>query len=164
MLNFAARVISGRRKYDRVSDVLRGLEWLTAHNLHVFHTLTLVKRILTADQPETFSASLVQRRNVHRRVTRQNELLDLPTIRSESGRRRFLYSAVTAFNGLPQHIRDLNPRLFKRELRSYILQQQATVSSAGSWRPVCGIVCLDECLWVSKWPKDLLCILTLTLE
>ena len=68
VLNFAARVISGRRKYDRVNYVLRELEWLTAHNLHVFHTLTL-KRILTTAQPDTFSTSLVQRRNVHRRVT-----------------------------------------------------------------------------------------------
>ena len=43
VLNFAARVISGRRKFDHVSDVLHELQWLTARNLHVFHTLTLLK-------------------------------------------------------------------------------------------------------------------------
>ena len=36
VLNFAARVISRRRKFDRVSDVLLDLQWLTARNLHVF--------------------------------------------------------------------------------------------------------------------------------
>ena len=132
VLNFAARVISGRRKFDHVSDVLRELEWFTAHNLHVFHSLTLLKRILFTAQPESLSASLVQRRHVHRRSTRQDDMLHVPAIRTESGQRRFLYSAVTAFNGLPQHIRDLNPRLFKRELRRHMLQQQTGASGTGS--------------------------------
>ena len=34
LLNFGARVISGRRKYDHISDVLKDLEWLTAANLY----------------------------------------------------------------------------------------------------------------------------------
>ena len=132
VLNFVARVISGRRKFDRVSEVLRELEWLSAHNLHVFHALTLLKRILSSAQPETLSASLVQRRHVRQRTTRQDDMLNVPTIRSESGRRRFLYSAVTAFNDLPQTIRDENPRLYKRELRSYLLQRQLAASGIGS--------------------------------
>ena len=55
VLNFAARVVSGRRKFDHVSDVLRDLEWFTAHNLHVFHVLTLLKRTLVTSQPESLS-------------------------------------------------------------------------------------------------------------
>ena len=39
-------MVSGRRKFDHISDVLRDLEWLTARNLHVFHALTLLKRML----------------------------------------------------------------------------------------------------------------------
>ena len=33
LLNFCARVISGRRKYDHISYVLRELGWLTASNM-----------------------------------------------------------------------------------------------------------------------------------
>ena len=124
VLNFAARVISGRRKFDHISDVLRDLQWLTAHNMYQYHALTLLKRMLTLSQPESLSASLVQRRHVRQRTTRQDDLLHVPAIRTESGRRRFLYSTVTAFNVLPQNIRDMNMRQFKRELRRYLLQQQ----------------------------------------
>ena len=124
LLNFAARVVSGRRKFDHISDVLRDLEWLTAHNLHVFHALTLLKRMLFTSQPESLAVNLVQRRYVHQRTTRQDDMLHVPAIRSESGRRRFLHSAVTAFNALPPDIRDLNPRQFKNQLRSYMLEQQ----------------------------------------
>ena len=124
MLNFAARVISGRRKFDHISDVLRDLEWLTARNLYGFHALTLLKRILVTAQPESLSVHLVQRRHVHQRSTRQDDMLHVPEIRSESGRRRFLYSTVTAFNALPQNILDMNLRQFKKELRNHLLQQQ----------------------------------------
>ena len=124
VLNFAARVVSGRRKFDHISDVLRDLEWFTAHNMYVYHALTLLKRILDTAQPESLAASLVQRRHVHQRTTRQDDMFHVPSIRSESGRRRFLYSTVTAFNDLPQTTRDLNLRQFKRELRSHILEQQ----------------------------------------
>ena len=34
LLNFCARVISGHRKYDHISDVLRELGWLTASNMY----------------------------------------------------------------------------------------------------------------------------------
>ena len=34
LLNFGARVISGRRKYDHISDVLRELNWLSADNMY----------------------------------------------------------------------------------------------------------------------------------
>ena len=126
VLNFAARVISGRRKFDHISDVLRDLKWLNAHNLYLYHALTLLKRILTTSMPESLSNRLVQRRHVHQRTTRQGDMLNVPGIRSESGRRRFLYSTVTAFNALPLDIRDMNLRRFKAELRRYMLEQQIT--------------------------------------
>ena len=125
VLNFAARVVSGRRKFDHISDVLSDMQWFTAHNLHLYHALTLLKRVLVTSQPETLSASLVQRRYLRGRTTRQDDMLHVPFIRSESGRRRFLYSAVTAFNDLPENIRDLNMRQFKREVKRHLLAHQA---------------------------------------
>ena len=124
VLNFAARVVSGRRKFDHISDVLRDLEWFTAHNLYVYHALTLLKRVLSTSMPDSLSGRLMRRRHVHQRSTRQDDMLDVPGIRSESGRRRFLYSTVTAFNSLPPDIRELNLRQFKTELRKHILERQ----------------------------------------
>ena len=124
LLNYGARVISGRRKFDHISDVLKDLEWLTAKNRHQYHSLTLLKRILANGQPETLYDSLVTRGDVHGRVTRQADQLARPTIHTESGSRRFLYSAVTAYNALPQALREMGPRLFPRNLRKHLLERQ----------------------------------------
>ena len=43
---------------------------------------------------------------------------------TESGRRRFLYSAVTEYNGLPQELRDLGPRQFRTQCRAHLLRVQ----------------------------------------
>ena len=124
LLNFAARVISGRRKYDHISDVLRELNWLTAENMYTYHGLTLLNRIRCTSEPESIAGGLITRHDVHNRCTRQSDQLVTPRIRSDSGRRRFLYSIVTTFNGLPAAMRDLQPSLFKSEVRSWILRSQ----------------------------------------
>ena len=36
VVNFCARVLSERRKYDHISDVLSQLGWLSAHNLSMY--------------------------------------------------------------------------------------------------------------------------------
>ena len=46
LLNFCARVISGRRKFEHISDVLRQLGWLTAVQLVDYHRLCLVRSVL----------------------------------------------------------------------------------------------------------------------
>ena len=125
LLNFSARVISGRRKFDHVSDVLRDLGWLSARNMYLYHVLTLLKRMLVTAQPESIASRIVHRRDVHQRATRQIDMLHVPRIKSESGRRRFLFTAVTAFNSLPPAMCDLNLRAFKAELRRHLLRQQA---------------------------------------
>ena len=124
LLNFGARVISGRRKFDHISGVLQQLEWLTAQNMYEYHSLTLLKRMLVTSQPESLHDCIMSRRDIHHRDTRQADQLHTPAIHSESGRRRLLYSAVTAYNELPEAIRELSPPQFKTALRKHLLQTQ----------------------------------------
>ena len=124
LLNFCARVISGRRKFDHISDVLRDLKWLSAQNLHVYHSLMLLRRILTAGQPEALYSQIVTRREVHMRETRQAQQLHTPPIRSESGRRRFMYSSARAFNALPSYLQKKDYACFRSELRQHLLETQ----------------------------------------
>lgn len=121
LLNFGARVISGRRKFDHVSDVLRDLHWLSAQNLYRYHSMTLLKRIIATGEPEALHSRIVLCGDVHGRETRQGCQFQTPSIRTESDRRRFLYSAVRDFNALPPAIRGLDPMMFKSELRQYLL-------------------------------------------
>ena len=128
LLNFAARVISGRRKFDHISDVLRNLNWLSSDGLYQYHALTLLHRILSSNMPESLAACLTTRRDIHQHCTRQSEQLVTPRIRTEAGRRRFLYSAVNTYNGLPVDLRALAPGRFKPAVRTYLLESQNGVT------------------------------------
>ena len=57
LLNFSARVISGRRKYDHVRDVLRDLQWLDARQLVRYHRMCMVHATLTSGTPEEIAVT-----------------------------------------------------------------------------------------------------------
>ena len=46
IINYGAKVIFGRKKYDHVSDLLRKLRWLSAENLASYHALCAVQKVL----------------------------------------------------------------------------------------------------------------------
>ena len=45
IINYAAKVIFGRKKYDHVSDLLHQLRWLSAENLATYHSLCLLHKV-----------------------------------------------------------------------------------------------------------------------
>ena len=125
VLNFAARVISGRRKFSHISDVLRDLNWLTPQNMYLYHGLTLLKRVLVTTEPDVLAHDLTTTRfDIHHRITRQSDQIVTPPIRSESGRRRFRHSIVCAYNDLPAEVRALNRVQFKTTVRNHLLAKQ----------------------------------------
>ena len=83
----------------------------------------LLKKMLVTGQPESVYDRIAYRGSIHGRSTRQAGMIDTPMIRTETGRRRFLYSAVTMFNALPAALRDLSLFRFKREYRALLLSR-----------------------------------------
>ena len=67
--------------------------------------------------PQDIAAQLATVGQGRERSTRQDADLALPRIRSESGRKRFLYRAVSAFNSLPVAVREQPPGAFKRNVK-----------------------------------------------
>ena len=121
LLNFCARVVSGRRKRDHVRDVLKELNWLPAQDLLTFRTLCSLKGIMTQRQPEDLSNQFKTVRTVRAgRTTRQDNLLAVPRIRNESGRRRFAYRAARAYNTLPPEIREARAASFRSKVRDQL--------------------------------------------
>ena len=55
LINFAARVISGKRKFDHVSDVRDSLRWLDAPSLVQYQTLCLLQKVRRTKQPESLA-------------------------------------------------------------------------------------------------------------
>ena len=64
LINFCARVVSGKRKNDHISDVLSQLGWLRAKHLVTYHRLCMVKTATDTHLP----ADVARGRNVLIRV------------------------------------------------------------------------------------------------
>ena len=96
VLNFCARVISGRRKYSHVTDILRDLNWLSAANLALYHRICSVRRVIVSSQPTSVACTLETLDHGH--DTRHSGRLRLPRIRTEAGRRQLVHSGVNSYN------------------------------------------------------------------
>ena len=122
VLNFGLRVISGRRKFDRISDVRGALGWPTARQLYELHSLNLLHKIRITEEPLALSSQLQANSTLRSRSTRQDSDLPLPRLRTEAGKRRLLFSTVQRYNGLPPEVRLLSLNAFKRAVSDLITE------------------------------------------
>ena len=121
ILNFALRAVSGRRKFDHISDVWEELGWPTARQLYELHSLNFLHKIRCTGEPETLSSQLLVNSSLRSRSTRQDADLALPRARTESGRRRLLFGIVQLYNRLPPEMRNLSLGCFKRSVSEFLL-------------------------------------------
>ena len=101
IINFSARVVSGRRKYDHISDVVDRLGWLNAKHLIMYHTACSLNKTIRTGTPAYIAQTVGPPRNaVHDHATRRSAELSLPRIRTEAGRRRLCYRGAALLNEL----------------------------------------------------------------
>ena len=112
ILNFCARVMTGRRKFDHISDVVNQNPVLNVRQLAFYHNVTALHKIITTGQPASLSHRLVQNIETTGRDTRQSNDIRLPPVRHNSGKRQFVYRAAADYNRLPSHVRVLNRTRF----------------------------------------------------
>ena len=123
VLNFAARVVSGRRRYDHVADVRKTLEWLSAADLSMYDTLIFLHKVICTKEPADLAAMFKRNDAVRDRATRQDSKLSVPSIRTEAGRRRFGYRAAMQHNSLPPEFQEMTTRKFKSSLKRHLLER-----------------------------------------
>ena len=98
-VNFCARVVTGRRRNDHVSDAIRLLGWLTARQLIDFHTLCAVQRVIKYEETAYLYDTIGPRAaEIHEHNTRRASDWTLPRIRTEAGRRRLCYRGCSLLN------------------------------------------------------------------
>jgi hypothetical protein len=96
--NWAARVVSGRRKFDHVSDVIRELKWLRVDDEAQLRLATAAYSAMRgewgADMAELF------KQPDHHHYTRQQAagLLSRPDRRTNRGQRGFAFAGPTVLN------------------------------------------------------------------
>ena len=154
VVNYAAKVLFGRRKYDHVSDLLGRLGWLSAEGMATYHTLYLIHKVRRYGEPEQLAAGLstVAEARATERTTRRDQTLYVPRSRTEMGRRRFVCRGPARYNALPRELVAMVPR-FCRRVRQHLAAAPPTPDwlTRRSYADVCGVNCIfwpSGCKWV----------------
>ena len=130
VMNAAARLITGQRKFDHISDTLRDLHWLRVPQRVAYKVATISRRCLLGLYPEYLSSSLISVSSLqgrsHLRSANQG-LLAVPRTRTTRiSERSFRLSGPRVWNSIPQSLRsiDLADAKFASDLKTYLFSQQ----------------------------------------
>ena len=119
----AARLITGIRKYDHITPLLKQLHWLPVKRRIEYKIVLLVFKCLQGTAPEYLSELLERRGNKGTRADNKN-LLVVPRIKKVTqGGRSFRRSAPILWNNLPDSLRlESNFSIFKKHLKTYFFK------------------------------------------
>ena len=123
VVNMATRVVTGLRKFDRVSRARSDLHLLTPHQMCKLQTVITAQKAYMFGEPSDL-ASLFQTfadARAGERVTRSDQCMRPPTMRTAAGQRSFAYRAAELLNKMPAEVRQLHPSHFKREARCLLV-------------------------------------------
>ena len=119
LINFAARVLSGRRKCEHVADVISDVGWLRADELIRYHRVIAVHRLLVYQLPPLLVSTIGRPAGqLHQHDTRGAARLTLPRIRTEAGRARLNFGGVTAYNSILEHVGAITKFTVKEYIRN----------------------------------------------
>ena len=119
--NFAGRIITGTRKFDHITPVLRELRWLPVSSYLRYTLGVLAFKCVKGLAPSYLCDRFKTRATLHDRNTRYKDSLNIPAYKSASGQRTFLYRATNLWNSLPRAlINSASLQIFKRELKEFL--------------------------------------------
>lgn len=109
VVHFAARLVSGLRRYDHITPTLQSLGWPSVRGTIARRdALNVYRGLRVTDAPKTLRDMFRPRSAVSARSTRAtaagSAVLELPSYRLAAARRLFPYRAVASWNGLPRHV------------------------------------------------------------
>ena len=118
--SLARVVVPSVKRTDHISPVLKQLHWLKVSQRIKFKIALLTYKVLKFSQPSYLSNLLTRKPLSNRRSSGKN-LLEIPLIKSEYGRRSYTYAAPVVWNSLPQEIRDCtSEHAFRKKLKTHL--------------------------------------------
>ena len=96
------------------------LGWLTARQLYKLQSLNILHKIRRTNEPQALASHILANSELRTRSTRQDTDLALPRVRTNAGKRRFLYEATRLYNALPHDVRDMSLSSFKRHVGAFL--------------------------------------------
>jgi len=106
--NAVARLVTGTRRSEHITPVLRSLHWLPVRQLIVYKLATLIRKCLIGRAP-AYLAEYCHKASIRRPGTRSADtsMLEVPRTRTALGDRSFAIAGPRIWNNLPPSIRDL---------------------------------------------------------
>ena len=92
--NFVSKIIIGSRKFDHVNLLLCQLNWLPVEQQLYLRDAVMPFKCCYNLAPGYLCSSLLQRANIHDRLTRNCSSPEIPLFKTASGQRSFAYRAV----------------------------------------------------------------------
>ena len=122
--NFAARIISGTRKYDNTTLVLKELRWIPVKLQLYYREAIMTFKCITGTAPTHLSAQFVSRGSVSGRSTRESTQLNIPLLKTASRHWTFYFRTVKLWNDLcPELKLSMTIQDFKRKLKRILFEQ-----------------------------------------
>ena len=122
--NFAARIVSGTRKFDHVSPALKNLRWIPVKSPLYLRDANLAFKSITGQVTNYLSSNFISRGNISGQATRSSTQLNIPLFKTKSGQRSFYYRTVTLWNALkPDFKLSESLIIFKRKMKAFLLNQ-----------------------------------------
>lgn len=129
--NAAARVLTGTRKTENITPILRCLQWLPIKYRMDFKVLFTVYKSLSGLAPNYPSDPLTAYKPSRTLRASNTSPLTVPKIRSKSGEGAFSHYGLTLWNKLPDHIRCTTAVLsFKGKLKTHLFSRALWLASA----------------------------------
>ena len=124
VMNFAARTLSNRQKYDHISDVLAALDWLNSKQLIEYSDLCMLHKVISTGRPDVLSSRYRFNHEIVSRETRQSGHLALVKPRTNHGKRSFVYRSSQLYNSVcvlgDVDLKAITVRSFKRYAREVV--------------------------------------------
>ncbi len=124
IMNSAARLITGTKKFDHITPSLMTLHWLPIEKRISFKLLCTTYKALNNLAPQYLTDQLEKYTPSRALRSADKQLLCIPKIRTQKyGARSFKYVALTQYNALPVMIRE-SPTLdtFKSRLKTFFFK------------------------------------------
>ena len=121
--NFAARIVSGTRKFDHVTPILKQLQWLPIVKQLEVRDATMVFKCLNGLAPPYLCQKFKTRSEVHNCNTRNRDRLHIPLCRTAAGQRAFTFRGQRLWNSLPDEFQSItNLDVFKVKIKQHFLR------------------------------------------
>ena len=129
LFTFACRIVSGAKKHDHVTPLLKTLSWLPFNDQLYYRQSFMAFKCMTGHAPEYLTSQFITREKVGERTSRSSQKLNISLFRTATGQRTFYYRTVKLWNNLELFLKlSKSVQIFKRLFRNQLLDNFVNAS------------------------------------